>query len=155
MGNTREVITEALQFRAKNGIKVRQPLSVLSIKNQASSEELTEIIKDELNVKEVKSDKKQKEDIVLDTNITPDLKLEGQAREIIRFIQAMRREADYEVDNRIEVGFQGMEKVFEKFGEVIQKEVLANKMESKLIDGADLKKEFSVDGEKLEISIKK
>ena len=155
MKNTRDIITEALQVRAKNQVKVRQPLSDLIIKHQVSSDELMDIIKDELNVKEVKVDKNQEEDIVLNLEISEDLKLEGQAREIIRFIQAMRKEADYEVENRIEVSYQGMEKVFGKFGKEIQKEVLANKLESGLIKDADLQKEFTVDGEKLEISIKK
>jgi isoleucyl-tRNA synthetase len=50
----------------------------------------------------------------LDTEITEDLKLEGQAREIIRFIQEMRKVAGYEVDNRIAVSCQGIEKIFEK-----------------------------------------
>jgi isoleucyl-tRNA synthetase len=155
MKKTRDIITEALQIRAKNGVKVRQPLSLLSIKYQVSSDELAEIIKDELNVKEIEFDKNQKEVIVLNMDITKDLKQEGQAREIIRFIQAMRREADYQVDDRIEVDIQGMQEVIEKFGKDIQKEVLAKKLDSDLIKKADLQKEFSIDGEELKISIKK
>jgi isoleucyl-tRNA synthetase len=155
MKKTRDVITEVLQIRAKNGIKVRQPLSVLSIKYQVSSDELVEIIKDELNVKEIEFDKNQKEVIVLNMDITKDLKQEGQAREIIRFIQAMRREADYKIDDRIEVGIQGMQEVIANFGKDIQKEVLAKKLDSNLIKKADLQKEFSIDGEELKISIKK
>jgi isoleucyl-tRNA synthetase len=155
MKKIRDVITEALQIRVKNSIKVRQPLSVLSIKYQVLSDELLDIIRDELNVKEVKVDKNQKEVIILNMNITKDLKQEGQAREIIRFIQAMRREADYQVDDRIEVGIQGVKEVVKKFRKDIQKEVLANNLNDKLIEKADLQKEFSINGEELKISIKK
>jgi isoleucyl-tRNA synthetase len=155
MKKIRDVITEALQIRVKNSIKVRQPLSVLSIKYQVLSDELLDIIRDELNVKEVKFDKNQKEVIILNMNITKDLKQEGQAREIIRFIQAMRREADYQVDDRIEVGIQGVKEVVKKFRKDIQKEVLANNLNDKLIEKADLQKEFSINGEELKISIKK
>jgi len=92
--------------------------------------------------------------IELNTEITGDLKLEGQAREIIRFIQEMRKEAGYEVDNRIKVCYSGKPEVFEKFGELIQKEVLATELIPDKIDQPDLEKEFEMEGE-LKISIKR
>ena len=92
--------------------------------------------------------------MILDTEITEDLKLEGQAREIIRFIQEMRKTAGYEVDNRIIVSYSGMPQVFEKFGEMIEREVLANGIKSEVIE-ADLEKEFSIDGRKLKIQVRK
>mgnify|MGYP001446502122 CR=1 FL=1 len=114
MEKTRAVITEALQLRAKAGIKVRQPLSVLSIKYKVSSVDLLEIIKDEVNVKNVEVNENLAENITLNTEITEDLKLEGQAREIVRFIQEMRKVAGYDVENRIEVFYRGMENVFSR-----------------------------------------
>jgi isoleucyl-tRNA synthetase len=155
MKNTRDIITEALQIRAKNGIKVRQPLSVLSIKSEALENELIEIIKEELNVKKIKFNNKQEEAIILSLKINKELKLEGQAREVIRFIQAMRREADYQVDDRIIVGIKGTNEVIGKFGDIIQKEVLANDLTDELIKKADLQKEFLIDEKKIEISIGK
>jgi isoleucyl-tRNA synthetase len=155
MKNTRDIITEALQIRAKNGIKVRQPLSVLSIKSETLENELIEIIKEELNVKKIKFNNKQEEAIILSLKINKELKLEGQAREVIRFIQAMRREADYQVDDRIIVGIKGANEVIGKFGDIIQKEVLANDLKDELIKKADLQKEFLIDEKKIEISIGK
>jgi len=155
MNKTREIITAALQLRAKAGIKVRQPLGILSIKYKVESEELVKIIEEELNVKEVKIDEKLAEEIILDTEINEELKLEGQAREIIRFIQEMRKEAGYEVDNRIAVGIFGAENVLEKFAEMIQKEVLGTELKKEKIENADLGKEFEIDGEKVTISIKR
>ncbi len=170
MRKIREIITEALQLRAKAGIKVRQPVAMLQIKNQKSKikKELLEIIKEEVNVKNVKAVKifKAVENIIvssdkkigLDTKITEDLKMEGQAREIIRFIQQMRKEADYEVDNRIEISHSGMKEIFRKFGNMIAKETLAENISSQFTIHSsqfDLEKELEMEKEKVKIWIKK
>ncbi|HCP08836.1 MAG TPA: isoleucine--tRNA ligase [Candidatus Moranbacteria bacterium] len=154
MGKTREIITEALQLRAKAGIKVRQPLSELRVTSYELRKDFIEIVKEEVNVKDVVVQKGEEPKIELNTEITGDLKLEGQAREIIRFIQEMRKEAGYEVDNRIKVCYSGKPEVFEKFGELIQKEVLATELIPDKIDQPDLEKEFEMEGE-LKISIKR
>ena len=55
--------------------------------------------------------------VVLDTNLSPELLEEGFVREIISKIQTMRKEADFEVMDRIKVTYEGSEKaeaVFEK-----------------------------------------
>jgi isoleucyl-tRNA synthetase len=41
--------------------------------------------------------------IAMDSNITPELKNEGYIRDIVRHIQESRKEADYKVDDRIQV----------------------------------------------------
>lgn len=151
----RDIISEGLQFRAQAKIKVRQPLANAKIKNQLLNEEMLEIIKEELNVKEVLVDVEMENEISLDTQITEELKQEGLAREIIRYIQEMRKAAGYEVDNRIKVFYQGEEGVFEKLGEMIAKEVLADTLENKEITDADLVKEFDLEGQKLKLQIKK
>lgn len=155
MEKVRMIITEALQLRAKAGIKVRQPLNDLRFKAYDLRKEFLDIIQEEVNVKDASFDKSITENIELNTEITENLKLEGQAREIVRFIQEMRREAGYEVENRIEVFFQGMEKVMDKFGEIIQKETLANKLENKKVENIDLEKEFNINGEKIILQIKR
>ncbi|MFN3282865.1 MAG: DUF5915 domain-containing protein, partial [Pseudothermotoga sp.] len=53
-----------------------------------------ELIKEDLNVKEVALDKKIERKIELDLTITPELKEEGIVREIIRNLQEMRKEAE-------------------------------------------------------------
>jgi len=165
INTVRNIVSEGLQKRAEAKIKVRQPLKTVNIKYNVSSEELLDIIKEELNVKEIVivenlsiniSEKTSITDsVVLNTEITPELKLEGRAREIVRFIQEMRKVAGYDVENRIVVSYQGMEKVFEKFGELIAKEVLANEIKSEKMKEFDAEKEFNVDGEKIIIQIKR
>jgi isoleucyl-tRNA synthetase len=156
MANVREIISEGLQLRARAGIKVRQPLQEVRIKNNKVREEMQNIIKEELNIKVIVFDEKQEEKIKLDTNISEELKLEGQAREIIRFVQEMRKEAGYEVDNRIEIGYSVKSLVLEKFKELIARETLAEDI-SLISDDftPDLKKTFEVGGEELEIGIRK
>lgn len=89
----RDIVSKALELRAKAGIKVRQPLSKLKVKSQKSKvgEEFVLLIKDEVNVKHVHFDDNMAEDIFLDTTITPELREEGQVREFIRAIQDLRK----------------------------------------------------------------
>jgi isoleucyl-tRNA synthetase len=155
MAGARAVITEALQIRAKNQIKVRQPLSELKIYGYNLEEEFLEIIKEEVNVKKIEIDSRGEEEVKLNLVISENLKIEGQAREVIRFIQQMRKKADYKVDNRIEVGMKGLEKVFKKFGSIIAKEVLAEKIENELLEESDVEQEFLIDGEEVKISLRK
>jgi isoleucyl-tRNA synthetase len=91
MKTTREVVTAALELRQKSGIKVRQPLQKLKVKSYKLESEYEELIKDEVNVKEIVVDEKIEGEIELDTVITDELKTEGLAREIIRAIQDARK----------------------------------------------------------------
>ena len=72
----------------------------------------------ELNVKEVKKSKSTK----LDTAITPQLKAEGEARDIIRQIQQARKEANCRLDQKIDVELPSWPKEFEN---QIKKETLS------------------------------
>jgi isoleucyl-tRNA synthetase len=103
----RILASKGLEARMKAGINVRQPLMSLKIKNSVVvdsdelSNEFLEIIKDEVNVKEVLFDDSINGDVELDTNITPELKEEGMVREVIRAIQDLRKEAGLTVNDRV------------------------------------------------------
>jgi len=169
MQSVREIVNIGLQLRAKSAIKVRQPLGELRITNNELSDELLEIIKEEVNVKHITHNMEHGTDennivwdgenkVGLNTEITPELKLEGQAREIVRYIQEMRKEAGYEVDNRINVWYKGMPEVFDnkELRGIIAKETLANQVLLQADSvSSDLEKEFLIDGEKFIIAIKK
>ncbi len=99
MEKTRELASAALKLRERAGIKIRQPLGHLTIK-RALPQELQEILAQELNVKEVAVDETQKESVVLDTTITPELKEEGTLREWVRAIQDWRKEQKLAVSDR-------------------------------------------------------
>jgi len=91
MDEARSIVTLGLQERQKAGIPVRQPLKQLRITNYELRIEYQEIIKDELNVKEIKFEKGEVLKVELDTNITEELKKEGQYRELLRGIQDARK----------------------------------------------------------------
>ncbi|TSC66885.1 MAG: ileS, partial [Parcubacteria group bacterium Gr01-1014_73] len=96
MSFLRSLASMALMQRATRNIKVRQPLQKLSIKHSGQEpprwSELAEILKGEINVKEIIFDKDLKDEVELDTNITPELKKEGDYREVLRRIQELRKE---------------------------------------------------------------
>ena len=96
MDEVRSVVNLALAERTAKGLKVRQPLNELKIKNEKlkikGDDELLNLIKEEVNVKEVVFDKGIANEVELDINITEELMEEGIIREIIRSVQAQRKE---------------------------------------------------------------
>ncbi|MBQ6486659.1 isoleucine--tRNA ligase [Candidatus Saccharibacteria bacterium] len=124
MERCREVITEGLALRMQKSdqedqIKVRQPLSELVYDGEKLSEYYEQIIMDEVNVKRVTNGKAMK----LDKELTEELKAEGFARELIRFIQAGRKKAGLNVDDRIRLSVSCF--VPDDLKEMIKNEVLA------------------------------
>ncbi|MEK7650107.1 MAG: class I tRNA ligase family protein [Patescibacteria group bacterium] len=94
MDEVRALAARGLELRARNGIKVRQPLGALFVKGMTLRDSsLLNILKEELNVKEITVNRKLTEDAALDLVITPTLKEEGEVRELIRFAQDARKKA--------------------------------------------------------------
>ena len=95
MEEVRRIVSLALEARASAAIKVRQPLQSLTVQKVqfaiADNKQLLELIANEVNVKEVLFDDTIQEEVVLDTIITPELKKEGQLRDLIRHIQSLRK----------------------------------------------------------------
>lgn len=86
----RAIVSQALEARDKSGIKVRQPLASLSIPSDSKlSQEYLTIIAEEVNVKKVE---KKGSAVALDTQMTDELREEGAVRDMIREIQAYRKE---------------------------------------------------------------
>jgi isoleucyl-tRNA synthetase len=144
----RFIVSVGLQTRSEQKIKVRQPLK--SVIARFIDVELQEIVKEELNVKEyiVDSDKEYKGSFnILDLTITPELRLEGEAREIVRAIQEGRKKAGFNVEDRIVLGYTGKEKVFALFGEMIAKEVLATEYSEDDLKDFEYSEEVNIEGE--------
>ena len=99
----RQYITAGLALRAEAGLKVRQPLAAATCQTPqpALSSDFENIILEELNLKTIKWQADFENLITLDTNITDDLKAEGLIRDLVRHIQALRKKAALEVENRI------------------------------------------------------
>ena len=112
MEKVREIVTLALAERAKAGIKVRQPLASLQLPEKIDKD-LLDLIKDEVNVKEIIFGKTLK----LDTKITQELKEEGIIREVVRQINEMRKKAGLKSKDKISIQYSGtpeLNKVLEK-----------------------------------------
>jgi len=93
MEYTREITSLALEKRSSLGIKVRQPLRTLKIKsNESLDQGYLELIKSELNVKEIFFDETMDDVVWLDSAIDDELLAEGEIRELIRNIQDLRKE---------------------------------------------------------------
>lgn len=163
MGSLREVVTTGLQKRSEKGIKVRQPLKKIllpqkyeSLFNRTFTETSTEwecILWDELNVHGTEiGDYKY---IDFDWEITPELKLEGDAREIIRAIQEGRKKAGFNVEDRIALGYQGQERVLERFSDMIAKEILATEVKNEIMDDSEYSESIDFEGEKFEFQLKR
>ena len=99
MSEVRRLVSLALEARAKSNIKVRQPLGMLKVKSELSAD-LLDVIRDEVNVKSVVVDSKMEGDVLLDTELTADLKEEGFVRELIRTIQDARKTLGFDVSDR-------------------------------------------------------
>lgn len=90
MATTRELVSVALKWREREGIKIRQPLSTMKVKTLVPEAYLA-LIRDEVNVKEVLEGRDMGELVWLDTIITPVLREEGTVREFVRSIQDFRK----------------------------------------------------------------
>ena len=127
MAKTREVITAGLAERMKKTefeaqIKVRQPLAKLVYAGEKLDEFYEQIIMEEVNVKVVEYG----EALVLDKTLTPELLEEGKIRELIRFVQAARKKAGLNVDDRIKLMVSV--EVPEAYREMLMNEVLAEEL---------------------------
>lgn len=70
--------------------------------------------------------------VALNTKITPELALEGHARDLVRAIQDLRKTADFEVSDRIELQLENADEILAKFEKYISAEVLAKKVIRKI-----------------------
>ena len=171
MAEVRGYVNEALALRAKNGVKIRQPLKEVVIPHIASDLKwFVEILQEELNVKGVsyvifEKDEngeilshKPAEKVDFNFEITPELRAEGLMREIIRHIQASRKKAGLNVDDRIELNFssenEDLSSAFKKFVQEISKEVLAEKAEFSN-DELEFSQTVKIEGGEAKISLKK
>ena len=94
--------------------------------------------------------------VVLDMNLTPELMEEGFVRELISKIQTMRKEAGFEVTDRILIyasGNERIEEILKKNADGIRSEVLADEIVLKSADG--YVKEWNINGETVTMGVKK
>ncbi|MCX6739046.1 MAG: class I tRNA ligase family protein [Candidatus Parcubacteria bacterium] len=139
MNETRKIVSLGLEARAKGALKVRQPLKKITLKAELKplfavpiGKEFLALIADRVNVKDVSFDKIS-EDVLLDTEITAELKEEGTLREFIRNVQELRKKEELNPNDREQTLLvstdESGQKFLKKFKKEIQKATLFSEME--------------------------
>ena len=152
MAQTRELIATGLALRMQRSeteqqIKVRQPLAKLVYTGEKLPEFYEQMILDEVNVKAVENG----ETMALDKTLTEELLAEGYARELVRVIQAARKKAGLEVDDRIRLSLSV--EVGADWREMVMRETLATEL---VVNGNfEFDTVASVNGENVTISLEK
>jgi isoleucyl-tRNA synthetase len=152
METVRDYVNQGLSLRAKERLKVRQPLASVTVPTLGQFVNFEDILTEELNVKEVK----QGEELSLDLEITPELKREGFMREVVRHVQNARKNAGLNVDDRILLSLvtaeSDLKKAVAEYKETIAAETLAETLTEQEYDYVvDVK----VEGMPLKLSLKK
>ena len=155
LGGIKQALTELDGNAAMDELNATE-----SLKLQVNGQEVTlfreDLLIDMAQMEGYVSESDNTMTVVLDTNLTEELLEEGFVREIISKVQTMRKEADFEVTDKIKVYYNGTEKaeaVFAKFAEQIAGEVLA----TEVVKGtpAGYTKEWNINGEKVAMGVEK
>lgn len=157
MIRARETVTIILKKRSEAGIKVRQPLSLVKLKKELPAE-LAAIMASEVNVKKVVSDPALEEEIWLDVALTPELQEEGMIREIVRNVQAARKDAGLTQKQQIALRFAADDRLanlVEKWREYLTARVGARRIEWVSEEKLDQPKEIAFDGARVLFVIQK
>ena len=172
MDVARKLIEQALAVRAEAGVKIRQPLSKLLVTKKSLPTEFLELIKEEVNVKEVEVVEKLPIDkeykigvdelykVALDTKISADLQREGHVRELIRFINSLRKDLNLSLGDVVNVYYQTKDKNLLKAISEARKEIIKNTLSKDLIETKEKlnkneQRDLEVNGLKIWIGIKK
>jgi len=161
MISVRKIVSLGLQKRKEAKIKVRQPLREFKIENLdfTPEEEILELLKEELNVKEIKIKKGKGEiNVSFDFKITPALKDEGILREIIRILQDMRKEGRLKKEDKIEIFYKdegNLGKIIEKNKDLIKKITIAKEIKEIKKPPYLVEKKIILEGGKSWLAIKK
>lgn len=162
MNLVREAVELGLSARDQAGIKIRQMLAQAKFSQAPYDlpDAYLSILKDELNVKKVIWDTGEGNlELDLDTNISPELKLEGYKRELVRTINLLRKEANLKAVNTIQIYFikdgPGEISWLAEISEDLKKITIADKICLEKCTNCDAEKVINLDNEQILIQIKK
>ena len=155
LGGIRQALTDINGTAAMNELRTN---GVLKLDINGNDVELTEedLLIETAQTEGYVSESDGETSVVLDTNLTPELIEEGFVREIISKIQTMRKEAGFEVMDKITVYADGNDKiqdVMKAHEDEIKSEVLADEMVLGETDG--YVKEWNINKEAVNMGVKK
>lgn len=175
MEQVRDAVAEGLAVRKKQRIAVRQPLGAVALGEEfdavLESGELGELVMNELNVKRVVSldigthedwyqnNEEQNHNVRLDPQITDDLRLEGNVRELRRIVQGMRKEGGLVPSDKIVLSVAGLGATTMAFKEAVKSDpdvLRVKKLETEKKEREYLvESEADIDDEQIWIGISK
>jgi isoleucyl-tRNA synthetase len=94
----------------------------------------------------------------VDTRLTDELLMEGLAREVVRRVQTLRKDADFNIEDTIQVKYVASErlnKAIAQFADYIRHETLSTSLESAEPNDGFHREDFSFDGETLSVGVKR
>ncbi len=152
METVRDYVNQALSIRAKERLKIRQPLASVTVPSLGEFVDFADILTEELNVKKVK----QGEELALDLVLTDELKREGLMREVIRHVQSARKTAGLNVDDHIRLSLVSedvdVRRAIDEHEATIAAETLADSVTSDIYDYTATVK---VEGAELTLALQK
>lgn len=160
MENVRKIVEMGLAARSENGIKIRQPLASLKFPNanfkfKENEAMYFDLIKEEVNVKEVTASEGDK--VELDLVLTQELKLEGMVRELIRTINEIRKQQGLSINDKVKVYWQSSSEVINKtissakYNEELKKNTICEEFVQQETEAPEVK----LNGENIKIVVKK
>lgn len=152
MDEVRDLVNQGLGLRAKAGLRVRQPLASMTVTRLGDHVDFEGILKDEMNVKQVILGSQ----VEIDEKLTAELKREGMMREVVRHVQAARKEAGLQIDDRIRLGLNTgdseLQKAIAEHDKTIRSETLST---GNLAEKVGHAVEVKIDGKELTICLQK
>lgn len=155
MEQVRDYVNQALSLRAKERIKIRQPLASVTVPILGKFVNFEDILTEELNVKKVI----QGDELGLNFEVTPSLRREGLMREVVRHVQAARKAAGLNVDDHITLSLDAgqsqdteLGKAIDEHAQTIALETLTDSYDD-VIDGYETT--VGVEDDELRICLKK
>ena len=168
MQKARELTEQILAARDERGFRVRQPIGEAII-NFKLQDEYKRIVEEECNIKKIDDGKLDKlpkrgiwrkfgETLAINFELSPELKMEGAKRELVRFINALRKQTGMTIQDRAVVYYETdskeIKEVFNKMGDDILKDTLSDEIVDSMDDAIE-RKEVKVNNEEIILGIKK
>ncbi|MBN1915812.1 isoleucine--tRNA ligase [Candidatus Dojkabacteria bacterium] len=169
----RDIVNLGQAARINSGTKVRQPLAAAYVKSNTKDQDLKdwmkELIKEELNVKEVKEIQESPAEkgwiteaamnghlaVSLNTTLTEELRREGTLREIIRTVQAARKKQGLKIGDKIKLQIYTESIMIKEFFAALNEELKQGISADEIIESdTPQKNEINLNGEKLTFEIK-
>ena len=155
MAKVRALASMGMALRKAANIAVRQPLAKLKVKSEklkVEDRELLRILKEELNVNEVVFDKTIVNEVELDTELTPELRVAGLVRGLERSVQELRKKNGLNVGEMAELHWATADEDLQKAIGLINTEKTYLAVIKKDSSASEL---FSIDKKEIKLGIRK